>query len=153
MREEGNGREQEAAWEPESDNNSHTALCLLSAVTQWKGTQVALHEYTVTERSISLGKITIIELFQQTPSSSPPHSVQTLEPKANRGNADSGCLWKLSPESPKEQSETSLYNRHISTIASQMSFKSSLTLTTSKERKEAWWYYLNLHFYAVKKWW
>lgn len=98
---------------------------------------MALHGYTVTERSISLGKITIIELFQQTPSSSPPHSVQTLEPKANRGNADSGCLWKLSPGSPKGQSETSLYNRHVYIISSQMSFKSSLTLTTSTERKEA----------------
>lgn len=112
----------------ESDNNFHTTLCLLSTGRQYKGTQVALQRYPVIERSISSGKITIIELFQQTSNSSLPHSTQTLEPKANTGNADSRRLRKLSQGSPNRAAEQL-------TNSSAMGFKSSLTLTTPKEGK------------------
>lgn len=46
-----------------------------------------------------------MELLQHTLKSSPPHSMQTLEAKANTGNADSGCLRKLSQGGPEGASE------------------------------------------------
>lgn len=123
-------------------------LYLYSVPTQYKETAVPVQGCTVAERSISFCKITIIDLFQLTLYFKLPHSVQTPQPKANTGNTDRGCLWKLS-QSVSRDLHNSSCNNNVSTTSSATSFKSSVTLTTPKERKRSWWNWLNLHLYVV----
>lgn len=89
-------------------------------------------------------------MLQQSCSTSPPHSMQTLEPKANTGNTGKLMSMETKPRRSQGSLPTSLYNNHVSTTSPVMSFKSSLTLTTPKERKEGWQYYLEFAFLCVE---
>lgn len=147
-----NRREQKAMWEPVRV----TIISILHYASfqlpphNTKGTQVALQGCRDTGRGISMRKITIWGPFRQTSTYHPGVARKHSRRRQTWEMQTVACVRKTEQRQSQGSVRADLYSSHVPVTSSAMSFKSSLTLTTPKERKEAWWYYGNLHFYVAK---